>query len=187
MNKLFYILILFLITQNFSLAMQDDFVMQTLSNKELIKPQTHTIYNYESTEKIPLIITATEKITSEENISEGNIISFKVCEDVIYQGDIHIAKGTILTGKIETTIPSGMNGIPASIIIGNFDIPNINPDKVTYYYEIIGQDRSLWVYPLKWALTILPPTGSLTNFIFGGHAKLSTKKKIKLYYYPEWI
>ena len=80
-----------------------------------------------------------------------------------------------------------MNGIPASIIIGSFDIPNINPDKVTYYYEIIGQDRSLWVYPLKWALTILPPTGSLTNFIFGGHAKLSTKKKIKLYYYPEWI
>ena len=53
-------------------------------------------------------------------------------------------------------------------------------------YEVFGQDRSLIVFPLKWALTILPPTGSLTNFIKGGHAKVKTNKTITLYYHPNW-
>ena len=39
---------------------------------------------------------------------------------------------------------------------------------------------------MKWALTILPPSGSLTNFIKGGHAKLKTNEVIELYYYPDW-
>ena len=79
-----------------------------------------------------------------------------------------------------------MNGIPASIIIGSFDIPNIDTNKLTYSYEIVGQDRSLWVYPLKWALTFLPPTGTLTNFIKGGHARLKENDTVELYFYPNW-
>ena len=80
-----------------------------------------------------------------------------------------------------------MNGIPASIIVGNFEVENIPKGQISDSFEIRGQDRSLWVYPLKWALTILPPTGSLTNFIKGGHAKLKENKTIQIYYYPEWI
>lgn len=80
-----------------------------------------------------------------------------------------------------------MNGIPASIIFGDFKFENIDKNKIDYTYERFGQDRSLWVFPLKWALTILPPTGSLTNFIKGGHARLKTNKVIQLNYYPEWI
>ena len=79
-----------------------------------------------------------------------------------------------------------MNGIPASIILKNFEIENIPKSKLSNTYELFGQDRSLIVFPLKWALTWLPPTGSLTNFIMGGHVRLKPRKKITIYYFPEW-
>ncbi|MGN1153852.1 MAG: hypothetical protein ACI4S3_07465, partial [Candidatus Gastranaerophilaceae bacterium] len=110
-----------------------------------------------------------------------------VDSDVIYNDVVKIKAGTPVQAKVETIISSGMNGIPASIILGDFQIPNISQAQLDDSYEIIGQDRSLIVFPLKWALTILPPTGSLTNFIKGGHARLGTNKIIKLYYHPNWI
>ena len=72
--------------------------------------------------------------------------------------------------------------------IGDFiiRINNIKKGQLSQSFEIFGQDRSLFVFPLKWALTPLPPTGSLTNFIKGGHAKLSENKTITIYFYPEW-
>ena len=72
------------------------------------------------------------------------------------------------------------------IIFDDFQVPNIKPNQITGMYEVYGQDRSLIVFPLKWALTIFPPTGSLTNFIKGGHAKVKTNKTITLYYHPKW-
>ena len=83
-------------------------------------------------------------------------------------------------------ITPGMNGIPGSIVLNDFDIEGLSKNRITNDYEITGQNRSLLVFPLKWALTILPPTGSLTNLILGGHAKIKTKNHITLYYYPEW-
>jgi hypothetical protein len=77
-----------------------------------------------------------------------------------------------------------MNGIPASIIFNIFDIEGINKNSLSDSYEASGQNRSLLVFPLKWALTPIPPTGSLTNFIKGGHAKVKTNREIVLYYHP---
>ena len=72
--------------------------------------------------------------------------------------------------------------------LSQYNVGDIIPKgQITDSFEIQGQDRSLWVYPLKWALTFLPPTGSLTNFIKGGHAKLKEDKTIEIYYYPNWI
>ena len=129
----------------------------------------------------------TENIKNENHIYEGQPVTFKVIEDVVYNNEIIIKQGTIVPARVETIIASGMNGIPASIIFGDFKFENIDKNKIDYTYERFGQDRSLWVFPLKWALTILPPTGSLTNFIKGGHARLKTNKVIQLNYYPEWI
>ncbi len=69
-----------------------------------------------------------------------------------------------------------MNGIPASIIFDDFKIDGITPGQVTDTLEVFGQDRTYFVFPLKWALTFLPPTGSLTNFIKGGHVRVRTNK-----------
>ena len=79
-----------------------------------------------------------------------------------------------------------MNGIPASIIFDNFKIQGISSSQLDESFEVFGQDRSLWVFPLKWALTPLPPTGSLTNFIKGGHVKVKRGKILTIYYHPHW-
>ena len=80
-----------------------------------------------------------------------------------------------------------MNGIPASIVFEDFKIDNVENGKLQNTLEVFGQDRSLIVFPIKWALTILPPTGSLTNFIMGGHARIRQGKTFTIYYHPEWL
>ena len=79
-----------------------------------------------------------------------------------------------------------MNGFPAEIIIDKFEIPNVKQSQLECTYIKKGQNRSLFVYPLKWALTPIPFVGSLTNLIMGGHAKIKTSDTITVYYYPEW-
>ena len=106
--------------------------------------------------------------------------------DVYYKGHKILKKGDPVYAKVSTILKSGMNGIPASIIFSDFKFENLQSAKFTDTYEKFGMDRSLWVFPLKWALTPLPPTGSLTNFIKGGHAKLRTNEIFEIYYHPEW-
>ncbi len=171
----------------FSEVVKDEFADVYFKDVHVEKPAAHLNYNYESTAKIPIRLHITEDIKDENHIYEGQPVTFRVVSDVVYNGKIIIPKGTTVPARIETIIASGMNGIPASIIFGDFKFENIDVNKIDYTYERFGQDRSLWVFPLKWALTILPPTGSLTNFIKGGHARLKTNKIIEINYYPEWI
>lgn len=167
--------------------LKDNLVDTTLKNQEIEKPVPHLIYNYQDTTRIPIKLSVTKEINSENDVYEGQIIKFRVKSDVVYKGKTVITKDTVIPARVETIIDSGMNGIPASVIIGNFKFENIPSGQITNTYEFFGQDRSLWVFPLKWALTPLPPTGSLTNFIKGGHANLKPDKVIKIYYYPNWI
>ncbi len=189
MNKtIFIFLLLFSIAlPSFADIVKDEFADTYFKNIQTEKPLPHLNYNYESTVKIPIRMHITEDIKNENHVYAGQPVTFRVVNDVIYNGNIIIPKNTTVPARVETIISSGMNGIPASIIFGNFEFENIDANKIDYTYERFGQDRSLWVYPLKWALTILPPTGSLTNFIKGGHAKLKTNKIIEINYYPDWI
>lgn len=185
MNKLVILTFLFLTCLTCSAEIiQDDFAMQTLTD---VKPsEVNTEYNYQDTESIPVKLVVAQNIKSEQELYEGQTIDFKLIRHVIYNNKIIAKRGTTVPAKVKMIISSGMNGIPASIIFDNFQIPNIKSHQITNMYEVFGQDRSLIVFPLKWALTILPPTGSLTNFIKGGHAKLKTNKTITLYYHPNW-
>lgn len=189
MNKIILtILLLFSISLPcFSQIVQDEFADTYFKNLQPAKPEPHLNYNYESTTKIPIKLHITEDIKNETYVFEGQPVTFIVVSDVIYNGNVIIQKGTTVPARVETIISSGMNGIPASIIFGDFKFENIDTNKIDYTYERFGQDRSLWVFPLKWALTILPPTGSFTNFIKGGHAKLKKNKIIEINYYPDWI
>lgn len=150
-------------------------------------PIIKTEYNYESLRKIPVKLVAEERIRNEKEIYEGQKIKFRATKNTIYKGNVVVQRGQIVEATVKTIIPAGMNGIPASIILGDFTAGKIPPSQLVDTYEIVGQDRSLLVFPLKWALTILPPTGSLTNLIMGGHAKMKIGKIITIYYYPEWI
>lgn len=143
-------------------------------------------YNYESIEKIPVKLTIQKEILSEKDVYEGEIVNFKSVKTVYYKNKIILRRGEIVPAKVKLVITSGMNGIPASIIFGDFKIKGIPSSQLSNSYEVFGQDRSLWVFPLKWALTPLPPTGSLTNFIKGGHAKVKKDRVITIDYHPGW-
>lgn len=185
MNKLVcLILVLFCCLTCQAQSVQDE--TANLLPKIIPIIKTNTNYNYESTIKIPIVIKPIENIKSELEINEGQSIQFKVVRDVFYNDKLIIKRGAPIFAKVSVIITPGMNGIPASIILKDFETKALNTGKLTPEYEIFGQDRSLFVFPLKWALTPLPPTGSLTNFIMGGHAKLKMKKHLTIYYYPEW-
>ena len=192
MNKKFlkfFIILAFLAFPELAYAsdiIQDQLVEETLSGKQFENPYKPYKYNYEDTRVIPVRLSVISDINSEKDIQEGQDVVFIVKNDVYFKGKKIIKKGDKVYATVETILKSGMNGIPASIIFNDFKFEGLESGKFTDTYEKFGQDRSLWVYPLKWVLTPLPPTGSLTNFIKGGHAKLKTREIIEIYYHPYW-
>lgn len=143
-------------------------------------------YNFLSTKSIQIELIPTEELSTKEGIIEGKELGLLVAKNVYHNEHILVKEGTTAYARVETVITAGMNGFPAEIIISHFEIPGINSAKILGEYSCTGQNRCLWVYPLKWILTFLPPTGSLTNFIYGGHARIKTTDRIVVYYYPEW-
>lgn len=143
-------------------------------------------YDYSSTVGIPITLTPVDYITTKDNLVDGSTIKFRSLTTVTHNGRTIINKGQIVEAVLEMQISSGMNGFPAELIIDDFKIPGIKESQLLSTYVKTGQNRCYLVFPLKWALTFLPPTGSLTNFIKGGHAKLKPGKPVTIYYYPEW-
>ncbi len=148
--------------------------------------QTTLPYNYQDTEYIPIHLSITKEISTRENHIEGKILEFRVLKDVIYNNQTILQKGDIVKAKLETIITSGMNGFPAEIIVDNFQIPDVKQSQLLSAYTKKGQNRCLWVYPLKWSLTLIPFVGSLTNLIMGGEAIIKTTDIITIYYFPNW-
>ena len=188
MNKFYFSFLVFLFTMTAAQAIvQDDFVMNSLQNVPIERPEMNLVYDYQCTEAIPIKLNILEKVSSEKNLYEGQTLRFKVAQTIIYKGRVLAKKDEIVTARVETVIENGMNGIPASVILGNFRLAKVKNSKLSAYYKKSGRDLSLLVFPLKWALTVLPPTGSLTNLIKGGHVKFKPNRPITIYYYPEWL
>lgn len=157
---------------------------ELLQDKIVEKPATNTIYNFDDLEYKIIRLRIISDVTSELKLYEGEKLCFEVVNPVYYKGKKLAEKNEKVYATVETIIKNGMNGIPASIVLGNFEFKNIDNAKLQDYVEIYGADLSWLVFPLKWALTILPPTGSLTNFIKGGHVKIKENDIVTLKYYP---
>lgn len=143
-------------------------------------------YNYTSLKRIPIELTIIEEISTKNPPNEGDMINFKVKNNVFYKKRLILRAGQIVPARVENVITSGMNGFPAEIVVGNFLFPEIKQSQIMGEYTKKGQNRCYFVYPLKWALTLIPFVGSLTNFIMGGHAKIKTTDVVTIYYYPQW-
>lgn len=190
MNKIIFTLITIF---SFMISAQaseiEDLLRNTIDKNNLPQIYQNTKYDYSSTKRVEVKLQLDEstKITTKKGrITEGQKVRFRVKRDVKCKGKTLIPKFTLATGIIQTYISKGMNGIPATIIIDNIQIEGIDNTKIKGTIIKKGADFSLFVFPLKWALTILPPTGSLTNFIPGGNASISKKTDITVYYYPDW-
>ena len=188
MNKIYSILLIFFFSITSVIAIErDTFVEETLQGQELSEPQTNVDYNYETLNRIPIKLNIIEEISTEnDNIYDGQELKFKVKENVFLNNQLFIKQGTIVTGKVETTIERGMNGLPATIIIDNFKINNIPQEKLKCTIIHKGHNRAYYVFPIKWVLTPTIVGGYLANFLLGGHAKIKPKKTITIYYYPHW-
>ena len=165
---------------------QDLFVDETLVNSDYMSAQKRVPYcNHENMTRVKIVMSPVKDIRSATAV-DGDIVDFVVRKDVYYNDEMILLEGMRVKGHIETVVSQGMNGIPAMIFLEDFDIPGVPKEKLKSRYMKKGLNLSYIVFPLKWALTILPPSGSLTNFIIGGPAKISPRNKVTLYYYPEW-
>ena len=191
MNKIL-VLILFCFILNSQCVLsqdvlQDDFVDNSLQHYVGNTDSPKRLqYDYNSLVKIPIILNSKDVIRSRDAV-DNKKYDFVVKDDVFYNGKCVVSAGTNVTGRLELMTTKGMNGIPAMMIFDDFEIPGVEAAKLKSTFVRRGLDLTLLVLPVKWALTILPPTGSLTNFIMGGPAKLSPKNDIVLYYYPDWV
>ncbi|MBQ4078495.1 hypothetical protein IJD15_04880 [bacterium] len=189
MNKVFSLLfsmILFSSLSTFAFE-RDTFIEESLENQNIEKPIQNLKYDYTAVDKIPIKLQIQTPITTKnDSIVEGQLIDFVVREDVKYNHRVVIPKGTKATAVIQTYQSRGMNGIPAIIVLDDFEIPNLDKSKLKDDYIKRGQDRSYIVFPIKWALTLIPFAGYSTNLILGGHAHIKKKHNVIIYYYPKW-
>ena len=189
MSRFFLILLSLILFQISSSAklLEDSIVVETLKNKEFNKPTTNLEYNYQSIERIPVKLYIVETLSTKRNgIYDGKELLFKVKEDIRYNRKVIIKKNTPVKARVASYTTRGFNGIPASIVIENFNIPGIDSNKMITSYTKYGINFMAFVLPLKWALTPFPPLGSFTNFIIGTNAKITPNNIITLYYYPHW-
>ena len=189
MNRLLLFLFLFVfsfVSVNAE-TINDEFMEKHLKTVDIKKPTLNTKYNYESVERIPIKLRISEKITTKKDrVYDEMPLVFFVKEDVKYKGKVILKKDDVVNANVETFMTRGMNGIPGTIIVDDFVIKGISPKKVKGTYIKRGLNLSLFVFPIKWALTPIPGAGSLTNFIVGGNAVISKRHTVTIYYYPEW-
>ena len=148
MNKLFGILLIGILcfagcSVFAAEIIQDELVKEFLLDKQIEKPEPFLNYNYENTDVVEIKLAIVDAIKSENDIYENQPVKFRVLSDVHYKGRVIIKRNTIVPAKVDVIIRSGMNGIPASIIFGNFEFEGINKHLISDTYEVRGQDRSL--------------------------------------------
>ena len=170
---------------SFANTVTDTVAQELLQDVIVHKPDVNSSYNYESIESKIIRVRIISDVKSEADVKEGDKLCFESLDNIYYKGQKLLAKGDIVYAYVESSISNGMNGIPGNIVLGNFETINIPNSQLSDNVEIYGLDLSWLVFPLKWALTFLPPTGSLTNFIKGGHANIKANEIIEIRFYPK--
>ena len=111
--------------------------------------------------------------TTKRGLKEGEYIDFAIAQDVKIKNVVY-KKGTPIKARVENISMNSAYGVPADLIIGNFTLP----DKTILNGEISvkGANRTLWVYPTGYVLTLFFFVGLPIFAIRGGHAKLKPEK-----------
>ncbi len=188
MNKLLIIFLQIIILSLPVMAAEpavDDFPAGWYKDKEIKYIEPHLEYDYSSVKREKIWLTPVEKYSTPHNVYDGMPVKLQVKKNVRIGRNL-LKRGTPVNAIVELYTTNGMTGIPATITIGRVEIPGLDSDKVYCYYVKEGQNRTVWILPLKWALTWLPFVGSFTNLIKGGQAVLKPADDIPAYYYYEW-
>ncbi|MBP3820593.1 hypothetical protein J6G99_02990 [bacterium] len=138
---------------------------------------------YDFTKKlVPIEIKIAQRLKSTRGIIEGSTIPFVAQHDFEINGKKY-SSGTTILGRVETISDSDKMGVPESLKISNFYIPDEKEIDLSGTISKIGANRSIWVYPLYQAGNILLyVAGFAVVPIHGGRAKLSTSESFTVFY-----
>ncbi len=144
-------------------------------------------YDIDPTRRIPVKLKTEQEYTTKKNLEEGQIIYFKVAEDVKVGNKVFIHKGTNVTGRVETVSMNEIMGVPADLIIEKFIVNASNKEEFILEGASLkkhGANRAIWLYPLVYVGCCFFGAGLLFSPIRGGHAKLKSKEIYQVYYCP---
>lgn len=138
---------------------------------------------YDFTKKlVPIQIKIAEHLKSTHQITEGSTIPFIAQHDFEINGKKY-SSGTTILGRVETISASDKMGVPESLKISNFYIPEETEIELSGAISKNGANRSIWVYPLYQAGNILLyAAGFAVVPIHGGRVKLSTSESFTVFY-----
>lgn len=160
----------------------DNLVETTLQNVENEYPKANLNYDYNSIDYISIEIRFKEKISSKYN-HEGEIFNFEVVKDVIDKdGKVLIHAGDCGKARLETVSERGGYGVPAQIILANFEITGFNKwnfDNI----EKSGKNFSILALSLKNSICLaLPGSSYLLLLMRGGNVTISPQKTYVIKY-----
>lgn len=170
-----------ILKQHHKKHIEDNFIKNNPNKDDIGKVNTKTGYDF-SKSQIPVQLKIIKKLTTKNDIVEGNSVLFKTLKEICING-ITLPKGTQVVGRVETVSESDKMGTPANIIVDNFYVKD-HPE-ICFYGNVskTGANRSIWVYPLYQAGNImLYVAGFVFVPIHGGHAKLLTSDTYTVYY-----
>ncbi len=157
----------------------DEFALSTL-NPDLKIKKIKRIYDFENI-NIEFIKVSPLELISTKRAFEGQRVNFVIAEDTIITKEgrkIKVKRGMPLSARVELISPNQARGVPADIILGNFMLDNKIP--LEGQIKATGANRSLWVYPASYLLSVFFFTGLFIYPIRGGHAKIKPKNIYKL-------
>lgn len=152
----------------------EEYIPKVDSNKQVTKKIV--VIDNNSATAVPVRIC--ELYSTRYKIDEGDYIDFETTKEVRIKGKTYPA-GTPVKARVETISQNGAMGVPADLIISNFSIEGI---PLSGEVNKIGANRTLWVRPSVYLLTILFfGSGVLLIPIRGGHAKIRPTETFMLY------
>lgn len=145
-------------------------------------------YNFENPDCVKIPLKISERITTyrHNKTYEGKPLKFTVSENIYYNDELLVKKGTEATAVVEIITTRGFAGIPAEIFLSKFDICGLDKNKIMQPVSKRGFSMTTLILPIKWVLTPFPPLGSFTNIIVGTNAVLAPRDTIYIEYYPKF-
>lgn len=166
---------------------KDVFAEKSLVQRSGEMNVTNNEYDIDPTRRIPVKLKVEQEYTTKTNLEEGQIIEFKVAEDVKVGNKIFIPKDTKVTGRVETVSMNETYGVPADLIVEKFIVKASNREDFLLEgasLKRVGANRAIWVYPLFYGGLMFFGAGVVFIPIRGGHAKLKIKDTYQVHYCP---
>ncbi len=156
---------------------RDRFAERTLKKyKNIVYVQKK--YDFQNIHHTMIKVRPIKEISTKQAINAGDRVYFSVEEDVKKEGKIIAKKGEKITARVEIISESGLYGIPADIIVGNFSLNGI---PLSGEIEKEGFTHTYWIIPVaNVASFFIPFSGQIFRFVHGGHAKIKTKETFEL-------